>query len=188
MKKIIILATAFTACFFNFQLYGKDRMATGIRKGSSHGNLIYGSETVRKVQNNGFVALNGTTVTERLQVNGRLKAEGAQITAMQVNGQTTLDKCSVSQKSTICGSLIAKLSQFSDTLSVSSEKVMFNSCTLNDLHIIQVGGYQGTQVIELRGKTKVNGSITFEAGNGEVIIDPGCEIVGSVIGGKIRKQ
>lgn len=188
MKRMIILATAFVGCFSYFQLSAGDRMATGTGKWASHGNLIYGRETVGTVENNGFVSLNGTKVTEFLQVNGRLKAEDAQIEEMQVNGQATLDRCSVSQKSTICGSLVATLSQFSDTLFVSSEKVVFNSCMLNALRMIKVGGYQGTQVVELRGKTKVNGSIIFEAGNGEVIIDPGCEIIGDIIGGKVRKQ
>ena len=186
MKKMIILAIIFTACFSHVQLSAGDLMATGT--GVSHGNLTYGTETVTTVKNNGCVTLNGTKVTEHLQVDGQLKAVNAQIEEMHVNGQATLDRCSISKKSAVCGSLIATLSQFADTLSVSSEKVVFNSCTLNALHIARVANQQGAQIIELKGKTKVNGPITFEAGNGEVIADPGCEIVGNLIGGKVRKQ
>lgn len=183
---MIILVATFTACFSHAQLSVKDHMVTGTDV--SHGHSTYGTETVATVKTNGCVALNGTKVTQYLQVNGQLKAANAQIEEMHVKGQAALDRCSVSKKSAVCGSLIATLSQFADTLSVSSDKAVFNSCTLNALHIARVANQQGAQIIELRGKTKVNGPITFEAGNGEVIADPGCEIVGDLIGGKVRKS
>src|SRR5690349_19356476 len=126
MKKTSFLIAACMVGFINFQLFSGDNMSIWKTKGINHGSLTYGNEVVDKVQSNGFVTLNGTKVTEHLQVNGRLKAEGAQIEEMQVNGQATLDRCSISQKSNVCGSLVATLSQFSNELSVSSEKVIFN--------------------------------------------------------------
>lgn len=187
MKKISFLIAALILGVVNSQLFSGDNMLIGKAKDVSHGSLVYGNEMVNRVQSNGFVTLNGTQVTEHLQVNGRLKAEEAEIEAMQVNGQATLDRCSIFQKSSVCGSLIATLSKFSDELSVSSEKVFFDSCTLNTLQIIKVNGYQGVQIVELRGKTKINGSIVFESGNGEIIADPECEITGNIVGGKVRK-
>jgi len=44
-------------------------------------------------------------------------------------------------------------------------------------------------MIELKGNTQVIGLITFEAGNGQVIAGPECQITqGSVIGGKLQKS
>lgn len=156
-------------------------------KNINHGNQTYGKETIEEIQANGFVKLDGTRVTDHLQVNGCLKAENAQIEEMQINGQATLDRCLVKQKSIICGALVATNSKFTDELSVSSERVVFNSCTLASLHILRVGGYEGVQVVELRGKTTIDTLITFDSGNGEVIADPDTEITRGVIGGKIRK-
>ena len=187
MNKSTILATALMTCFTIFQLSAGDNMSNYTGKGVNHGTQTYGKETVDEIQANGFVKLNGTKVTEHLQVNGRLKAEDAQIEEMQVNGQVTLDNCTVRQKSIVCGALVAISSKFADELSISSERVVFNSCALSSLRILRVGGYQGVQVVELRGKTKINGPITFESGNGEIIADPDSEIMDTVIGGKIRK-
>ncbi len=175
------------ACFTSLQLPAGNYLLNSTGKGVRHGTQIYGKDTVDEIQVNGFVKLEGTKVLDHLQVNGCLKAENAKIEEMQVNGQATLDHCFIKQKSVICGALVATSSQFDNELSVSSERVIFNSCVLSSLRILRVGGYQGTQAVELRGKTKINSSIIFESGNGEVIVDSDSEIIGTVIGGKIRK-
>lgn len=187
MNKCIFFSMALMACFTTFQLSAEENVSHYMAKNINHGSQTYGKETVEEIQANGFVKLDGTRVTDPLQVNGRLKAEDAQIEEMQINGQATLDRCLVKQKSVVCGALVATNSKFADELSVSSERVVFNSCALTSLHILRVGGYQGVQVVELRGKTRIDGPITFDSGNGEVIADPDTEITGGVIGGKIRK-
>lgn len=153
----------------------------------NHGSQTYGKETIEKIQANGFVKLDGTRVRDHLQVNGRLKAKDAQIEEMQINGQATLDRSLIKQKSAVCGALIATDSTFEEELSVSSERALFDSCDLTSLRILRVGGYDGLQVVEMRGKTRIKGSITFESGKGEIITDPSVEISDRVIGGKIRK-
>ena len=173
--------------FTIFQLSAEENMSSYITKNINHGSQTYGAEVVEEIQANGYVKLNGTTVTTYLQVNGRLEAENSQIEKMQVNGQATIHHCLIKQKSIICGALIAKNSTFTDELSISSEKVTLDSCSLTSLHILKVGGYFGVQIVELKGSTQINGPIIFQSGNGEVIADPNCEIIGGVIGGKIRK-
>lgn len=187
MRKWIFFNMALMACFTMVKLSAEESMSHYMANNINHGSQTYGKETVAKIQANGFVKLDGTRVTDHLQVNGRLKAEDAQIEEMQINGQATLDRCLIKQKSNVCGALIATDSRFADELSVSSERAVFNSYDLTSLHILRVGGYQGVQVVELRGKTRIDGPITFDSGKGEVIADPDTEISGGVIGGKIRK-
>lgn len=185
MDKKILLSIVLTVCFTVFQLTAKESSCYEV-KSIKQGSQIYGKETVEKIETNGLIKLDGTTITEYLQVNGSLKAEGAQIEKMQINGQATLDNCLIKKKSVVCGFLSVINSKFRDELSVSSEKATFNSSTLTSLHILQVEGYQGVQLVELVGKTKIDGSITFDSGKGEVIADPDTEITGKIIGGKIR--
>ena len=187
MNKQVLFSVIFLVYFTTTQLFSEVNMVHYMDKSINHGSQTYGKETVEEIQANGFVKLDGTKVTSYLQVNGCLKAENAQIEEMQINGQASLDRCLVKQKSVVCGALSASDSKFSDDLSVSSERTSFNSCALSSLHILQVGGYHGVQVVELRGKTKINGNISFESGNGEVIAGPNVEITGDIIGGRFRK-
>ncbi len=76
---------------------------------------------------------------------------------------------------------------FVEELSVSSERVVFNSCDLASLHILRVGEYHDVQIVELRRKIRIDGPITFDSVKGKVIADPDTEMTGKVIGGKIRK-
>lgn len=169
----------------------------------THGRQTYGKETIDKVDVNGFVKLEGTHVSESLQVNGRLKAEDAQIGEMLVNGTATLNRCTVKemrvngravldhstikQKSVVCGTLQPSFSNFQDEITISSEKVIFNSCVLKSLRILKDKDDHLVQVVELKGKTTVDGSIIFESGKGEVIISSDSIITGAIVGGKIRK-
>ncbi len=187
MSKSTILAIALLSCFVANKLLAGVSMSSYTEKTTNYGMQTYGKETLDKIQANGFVKLNGTKITEYLQINGRLKADYAQIEKMTINGQGDINNCFVRQKSLVCGTLIATSSKFSDELSVSSEIVVFNSCALSSLRILSVGGYQGVQVVELRGATQINGPITFESGQGEVLLDPDSEIIGKIIGGKIIK-
>lgn len=187
MNKRIFLSMALMACFTMVQLSAEENRSYYMAKNINQGSQTYSKETVEEIQANGFVKLDGTRVTDHLQVNGHLKAEDTQIEEMQINGQATLNRCLVKQKSAVCGELVATNSKFADELSISSERVVFNSCALTSLHILRVEGYKGVQVVELRGKTRIGGSITFDNGNGEVIADLDTEITGEVIGGKIRK-
>jgi hypothetical protein len=178
----------FTFCFlyfFSFGLYAGENMTNASSKASTYGAQSYGKETVEEIRANGFVKLDGTTVRD-LHVNGCLKAEGAKIGAMQVNGQVAISHSVVSKKSLICGSLLVNTVKFDD-LSISSERVVLNNCIVSSVNVLKVGGYTHSQVIELRGKTFIQGSIVFEAGNGEVIVDPDSEFTGKIIGGTLRK-
>lgn len=186
MIKYIMLLTAVVACSTTSRLSAGRGMSNYMGKGEIYGTQVYGKETIDEIRVNGFVKLDGTIVSDYLQVNGRLKAEDAQIEEMQINGQATLDYCSLRRKSTICGALIATFSKFAEELSISSERVIIDSCESNSLRILQIGGYRGIQVVELRGKTKITGSIIFESGNGEVVVSPESEITGAIIGGQIR--
>lgn len=175
------MKSVFLKLCFIFLLFAKDN----IQAQNSYGLVSYGKESIDEINHNGNIKLDGTQV-RHLQVNGLLEARYAQIEEMQVNGNTILDNCSIKQKSSIYGYLQANNSNFFDELSVASEEIVLNSCSLKSVRMLKTSNYPREQVVKLTGKTKITGSIIFDDKNGKVIVGPNCEI-GEVIGGKIVK-
>ncbi|HUD01987.1 MAG TPA: hypothetical protein VMR37_06645 [Rhabdochlamydiaceae bacterium] len=154
----------------------------------ANGNLTYGKEVFNSLQVNGFVTLNGTTITQRLQVNGSVTASNAQVGELNVNGQASLSHCIVKDKSTVTGSLNGSFSTFEDAITLTSDLSVFDGCSLTSLKVLKTKD-DVTQKIELKGKTKIIGLITFESGTGQVVACHECQIKPeSVIGGKLIKR
>lgn len=155
---------------------------------SAEGYLTYGNETLNSVQVNGFVTLNGTTILQQLQVNGSLSANQAQIGAMIVNGQASLNNCTVKNKSTVAGSISAMLSTFNDEITLDSNNSTFDACTIASIRVRKNKNNAIPPTIELKGKTKVSGMITFESGNGQVIASPDSQITSQQLtGGELKR-
>jgi len=155
-------------------------------KSTACGKMSYGNDTLEDLQINGYGELNGTKITHSLQVNGYLKATNAQIGQMIVNGKVVLENSSVNQPSSVHGYLSAKDTQFLSELTIASESISLDSCSLTSLHIIKNDSWM-EQTVLLEGKTKISGTITFDSKNGRVILNKDCEIK-DVIGGKVLKK
>ena len=153
-----------------------------------NGLLAYGNETYDSLQVNGSAKLNGTIVTQLLQVNGSLVASNAKIGELHVNGQAALDKCTVSKKSMVSGTLSASFTTFDQELTLASDNSAFETCTLSSIRVMKSKD-NISQTVLLGGSTKVTGLITFESGNGQVVAGPDCQITqASVVGGKLQKS
>ena len=158
---------------------------TGIQ--AADGYLNYGNEILSSLQINGYVNLNGTTITNLLQVNGSLTANQARIGEMQVFGQASLNNCIVKNKSIVTGSLNAFLSIFTNEVTLASDNSIFDSCSIASVHVRNTKN-NVPQRIELKGKTMVMGLITFESGTGQVIASPDSQISAKQIaGGTLNK-
>ena len=152
------------------------------------GNLTYGQEIFDTLQINGFVALNGTIVLQKLQVNGSVAATNAQIGELHVNGQAALSHCTVKDKCTVIGSLKGSFSTFEKAILLTSDHSSFDVCTIASIQVLKSKD-RVTQTIELKGKTEVTGLISFDSGNGQVIASKECPIKeNQVTGGKLIKR
>lgn len=136
----------------------------------SYGCQKYGKETVDNIYANGCVLMEGTTILNLVFVNGSLNADESTINRLQVNGQVDLKNCIVNNNSRVNGSLNADNTQFQKELSVSSQKVTLTNCSVDTLKVGKVNGYNGKQIVELCGTTKMAGPIIMDSGNGEIWI------------------
>jgi hypothetical protein len=167
---------------FSLQLFGSAKNQV------ANGNLTYGQEIFDSLQINGSVALNGTMVLQRLQVNGTLAATNAQIGELQIKGQAALSHCVVKDKCTVTGSLKGSFSTFEKEITLTSDSSVFDSCSIVSIHVLKTKDHV-TQTIEIKGKTNLTGLISFESGNGQVIACRECAIKeANVVGGKLIKR
>ena len=152
---------------------------------SSCGLQEYGPVTVESIQSNGVVTLDGTTVTGVVSCNGTLKATGADMNHLIVNGQVTLKQSIVRSDMLINGKLTASGSQLSGTLSIASEKTDLIDTKAEDIIVRKVEGDSREQLLILSDQTVVQGSIQFESGSGKVILENTARVLGDILGGEI---
>ncbi|MGE3320462.1 MAG: hypothetical protein AB7I18_14325 [Candidatus Berkiella sp.] len=134
---------------------------------------------------NGFLAAKHSQFHE-LTVNGQCALENTELLGpVSVNGQLLLKHVNADAPVTVFGFLGARNAIFTQPVTVKSSNLDFIDSTLQSLTIGDVQG-NPTQTLNLT-RTKVNGGITFESGNGIVKMDPASNIKGKVTGGTIEK-
>lgn len=157
-----------------------DKELTG---GGAFGAVIFDNLT-----SNGLLKLTGTTVKNKLHVDGSLLTQAAHLNAVEVVGEANLKNTNVAQAMQVVGTLRAEKSTFKGALTVDGLKASFMGSQVASLNIIKDTSFKGHQVIELKHKTVVDGPIVFEGGNGEVHCYPGSYVVGLITGGKLIKK
>lgn len=171
MSKFIFLS-AMSAFSIFMKGYAGDNLCN-----YSYGDQKYGKVTVDTIQGNGKIELEGTKVVDLVVVNGSLNAVESNINILQVNGQVQLTNCLVKNTANISGLLNAHNTEFQKELSVASQKIVLKNCSVDSLTVRALNGYDGKQVVELRGKTIVTGPIIVESGDGEIWGFSECEIL-----------
>jgi hypothetical protein len=148
----------------------------------------YGVETLESIQGSGLVKLNGTSVTNTVQVMGSLITQNAHIGTLDVMGEANLTGTTVKHGGSIMGSIQAIRTTFEDSITILCQRSIFTASRLQGITVQQDSGFKGKQVIELKQGTTVSGPIHFESGKGEVIVNLGCKVLGPVTGGKVIKK
>ena len=123
----------------------------------------------------GFTKLNDKTF-DKLQVMGDAELENVQVTneatieAVQVIGMLDAKACSI------------------QGLVITTESSMLNACKVKTVMVKKsaVEGVQKPQVLEL-DNTVVEGDVTFEAGNGQIVLKGDARVAGAIIGGAVKK-
>jgi hypothetical protein len=148
----------------------------------------FGATTFDNITSSGLLKLNGTTVKSKLHVNGSLLTQAAHLGEVEVSGEANFKNSVIAQAIQVIGSLRAEKTTFKGPITLTGFKASFFGSKLDSLKILKEANFKGHQVIELKQKTIVDGSIVFEAGGGEVHCYPGSYVVGSITGGKLIKK
>jgi len=189
MRYLVVLVVLVVLAYSYYALGpNKQKQESNIIKNVSSGVIRYGNETLASVQGNGIVTLDGTHVRKSLLVNGSLDANEAHIGNLKVNGQAKINSTVVDGKTEVNGFLNADKSTFQKEVTVSAHKLQFRDCTIDSIVVKKAGWSFGSQVVELLDKTICKGSITFESGDGKIIVSDTSQILGAVQGAEVEKQ
>jgi hypothetical protein len=188
--------------------------------------------TMRRMGKNNFknqtlpnLEIMGETHFEQVSVEGLAKVMGnttiedSQVNMLQVYGALTIQDCVVqglvlaygharilnaTLKDTLklSGYLTATNTIFQKDLQITSEKVVFDEVSAQDIYIHKlepkkkkklsgkgpVEKQPRIQKLTLKGKTHIQGSISFESGEGVVVLGPDAQVAGEVIGATIQRE
>lgn len=170
---------ALTALSFIATLFADTPLVTGANQ--------YGAVTLPALRGSGLIKLNGTTV-DTVHLTGSLLTQDAEIGSLDIIGEANLKDTTIKNASTIMGSFQATRTTFKSSVTLLGQKALLTASHLEGITVQKDGGYKGKQIIELKQGTLINGPIHFESGKGEVIVFPGCQVLGPVTGGKIVKK
>lgn len=133
---------------------------------------------------NGGADLTNSTVKGQTKIDGGLNVEQSEFEALKVNGGVNLSQSQIKGEAIINGGMVAKETSFEKHLTVAAEKIEFHNVKLSSLHVQDIGKSTKVQRVFLKGNTLVKGDIVFDE-NGEVLMEPGAKIQGTVKNGKI---
>lgn len=172
-----------------FGLIALSFMATLFADGTrAEGGGQYGKETLESLGGNGLIKLNGTSITNGIQITGSLISQNGEIGSLDVIGEVNLTETTVKHGGMVMGSIQTTRSAIKEPLTIMSHKSVFTASKLMGITVKHDGASKGKQTIELRQGTLVDGPIHFESGKGEVLIFTGSQVLGPVTGGKVIKK
>ncbi|AIL13212.1 hypothetical protein IM40_06390 [Candidatus Paracaedimonas acanthamoebae] len=148
------------------------------------GALTAKKVTFADVQVNGGAELTNSTVKGQTNIDGGLNVQQGEFGALNVNGGVSLSQTYIKGEAVINGGLVARDTSFEKHLSVAAEKMEFHHAKLSSLHVQNTGKRVKVQQVLLKGNTLVKGDIMFDE-NGEVLMEAGAKIQGTVKNGKI---
>ncbi|MBI5274415.1 MAG: hypothetical protein HY860_05110 [Chlamydiales bacterium] len=134
---------------------------------------------------NGNFNLKDATVFSTIVIEKTGKIEGIRsiLFGLMVKGDVTLEACTVKREVHVEGTLSALDTKFLKDMIIRSGNVVLTSCSLPSLYIDNANSEP--LIVELKDSTEINGSITFQKGNGLVYVASDVIIHGDVIGGSI---
>lgn len=193
MKKtyICFLCCAFVGIiFFNScaSHYKNDSVGEIPNASTINGYAQISNKTFDSLSINGTAELTNITIYKKLQVRGRL--DGTTIVVeggLDINGSAELHDVKIKGITVSSGFLEATKSIFNDIF-IATKIMQLCDCLVQSIIVKPNStgcGQDTVQIVELTN-TIVNGSITFENGNGRVIAKKDSKVIGKIVGGVLE--
>src|SRR6185295_12295151 len=115
------------------------------------------------------------------------------LTNSTIKGFLTLHGPGILESTTVMGPIVlfgilnAKNSFLNDVQAATTELTLYNT-NAHSIVIRKNGHSEKPQRVFLYGNSQISGAITFEQGNGKVIVSPDAKISGGVVGGTVQRQ
>ena len=149
-------------------------------------SVQYGKQSIAAISEQANVSLFKTQVNGLAHIDGNLNASRATLSDVVVNGSATLSDCTISGSISVYGELQLHNCQVTGQVSTYALYLLLDNTTAGS--ILVLNGQDLQQTVELRHKSLINSSITFEQGSGTLNLWGGSYYAGTLTGGSsIRK-
>lgn len=145
-------------------------------------------EVIEELDFKGSIDLEGVEVKKTTKVQGAAKIEGGRFSDVMVSGLLDVEDAKIQGNAEVVGELDAESTEFQQQLTFTGEELELKSSTANDIIIKVNGSKKHIQRLHIKEGSKVSGNITFESGNGEVVIDEESSFSGNLEGGKVVEE
>lgn len=149
-----------------------------------NGSATISESNIKNLTTHGSANLQKTTINGHCQTHGSLISSESTIHQLTTRGSANLYETMVHELCDISGSLIAQSSTLNRMI-VSSKRITLINSKTKTIHIRKQTG-PCEQIVELNNTT-VDGDITFESGEGKILLKSNSKITGKVVGGRIEK-
>lgn len=147
----------------------------------SAGVMQFIRQNIPNIVSNGRVLIQETTVAESTKVNGMLDVVKSHLNELEINGNIEIKESTVEGSTQINGVLKAFQTTFS-RISISSEAIFLSESKVLQDVIVRPSKEGFKQVLTLERNSRIEGSVIFESGRGEVRCLDGSTILGEVRG------
>lgn len=155
----------------------------------SYGLTKYEGVTLPLLDAYGPVSLAKVKVDGKTVAHGSLDIKESELNDLEVNGSVSLHSTVVKGHTIISGSLTADTKSEMHDISISTNEMTIRDSVANNIIVRKNNSSEiKHQTVYLEGATQIKGNITFEQGNGEVIIHDPARFDGKVIGGEILRS
>jgi len=132
----------------------------------------------------GEINLNKIKIAGPATITGNFLSKNVELTSTaKMIGITKCDSCAFHSSADFVGELTIKNSQFDSNISIEAKEAEFTNTRLQNIYIKKSPQHDEETVVLAKNSSVKN--ITFEDGNGRVIVSTGSHITGRVDGGKV---
>jgi cytoskeletal protein CcmA (bactofilin family) len=134
---------------------------------------VTGEVNANKVKISGAATITGNFFSKNVELNSTAR----------ITGITKCDNCVFHDTTSFTGEISVSNSQFDSKIDVEARESEFTNTKLQDIYVKKLPQHD-EEIITLSQNSSAK-NITFEDGNGKVILKNGSHITGRVEGGKI---
>lgn len=200
-RRIITIMSVTLLTFLVYPLFAAPKETK--KSTTSYGAGLLNNLAIDSHTAHGSLNVSNSTISEKLTVNGALTCDNvvvnhvdihgaAQFSDTEITGQLTihgaiqLSNSKLVGPSKIYGALLGDSCSIQGDMDISTNKLRLNDCHTKNI-LIRYSTSKRKQLVELSGKTVIDGDITFEAKDGEIYIEPNVVIKGMVYGGTVKE-
>ncbi len=150
-----------------------------------NGSVVLNNVKFESLRINGSLDFKDLVIEKKISINGSANGNNLKCQEFTINGSLNANYIDISGKTKISGDLTVSDGNFGD-IEISSDEINLTSSKVKNIFVKKIRSR--TQILELNKKTIIFGDVIFESGNGEIILNDGSEIHGSIKGAVVVKK